>query len=406
MNQKKVCVVGLGYIGLPTATILANTGYYVHGVDIDESVINKLNAGEIHIIEPDLDILLKKVVDDGNFKAHLGPCNADVFMICVPTPFKKNKNNNYPAPDITYVLDAAKSISPFLKEGNLVILESTSPVGTTEQVKKIFESNGVDTNSIFISYCPERVLPGNILSELIMNNRIVGGLSPKSTIATSSFYKTFVKGDVVETDANTAEMCKLTENSYRDLNIAFANELSIICEKENLDVWKLIKLANLHPRVDILQPGAGVGGHCIAVDPWFIVDRNPEESRLIKLAREVNLDKTKWVIKKVKEKVSELNNELKRKPKIACLGLSFKPNIDDLRESPALEIAYELQKDGHNIFVVEPNILNHNDFELIEIEDALTTCDIFVVLVKHDQFLEFNNNDKFKNLHVLNFCGL
>ena len=406
MNQKKICVIGLGYIGLPTAAILANSGYYVHGVDIDKSVIDKLNTGEIHIIEPDLDVLVKKVVDDGNFKAHLEPCHADIFIICVPTPFKKNKNNNYPAPDITFVLEAAKSISPFLKEANLVILESTSPVGTTQEVEKVFKYNGVDTNSIFISYCPERVLPGNILKELIMNDRIVGGLSNKSTIATSSFYRTFVKGGVVETDANTAEMCKLTENSFRDLNIAFANELSIICDKENLDVWELIKLANLHPRVDILQPGAGVGGHCIAVDPWFIVDRNPEEARLIRLAREVNLDKTEWVIKMIKEKARELNNELKKEVKIACLGLSFKPNIDDLRESPAIEVAHKLQKDGLNIFVVEPNILNHDDLKLIELEEAITACDIFVFLVKHDQFINFYNDDRFKNLHVLNFCGL
>lgn len=406
MNHKKICVIGLGYIGLPTATILANAGYNIHGVDVDKKVINKLNIGETHIIEPKLDTMLKKVIKNGNFKAYLEPSSADVFIICVPTPFKKEAINNVPSPDISFVLNAAESISPFIKEGDLVILESTSPVGTTQEVEKIFKNNGVNTNSIFISYCPERVLPGNILEELIMNNRIVGGLTKESTSVSCSFYKTFVKGKVVETSANTAEMCKLTENSFRDLNIAFANELSMICKKENLDVWELINLANLHPRVNILQPGAGVGGHCIAVDPWFIVDRNPEDAKLIKLAREVNLNKTNWVVNKIKEKAKIIADSLNRKAKIACLGIAFKPNIDDLRESPAVEIATKLQNNGDSVYIVEPNIQNHETFELISMEKAIDECDILAILVKHDEFSELKNNDLYKDLCILNFCGV
>ena len=405
MNQKKICVIGLGYIGLPTATILANSGYDVHGVDIDQSVVNKLNMGEAHIVEPNLNKMLKKVVKSGNFKAYLEPNLADIFIICVPTPFKKDEINNCPSPDIAFVLDAAESISPFIKKGNLIILESTSPVGTTQKIENLLKNNGVDTDSIFISYCPERVLPGNILEELIMNNRIVGGLSVEASVVTSSFYKNFVKGEVVETSANTAEMCKLTENSFRDLNIAFANELSMICQKENLDVWELISLANLHPRVDILRPGVGVGGHCIAVDPWFIVDSNPNEAKLIKLAREVNLNKTSWVFNQIKDKADEIKRKRNKKAKIACLGLTFKPNIDDLRESPAIEIITKLHANDYETFAVEPNIQNHQTFKLISLEKAISDCDILAILVEHDEFKELKNNKAHKDLCILNFCG-
>lgn len=406
MNHKKICVIGLGYIGLPTATILANAGCNVHGVDVDIRVINKLNIGETHIVEPKLDTMLKKVIQNGKFKAHSEPSSADVFIICVPTPFKKEAINNFPSPDISFVLDAAESISSFIKEGDLVILESTSPVGTTKKIENVLKQNGVNTESIYISYCPERVLPGNILDELIMNNRIVGGLSKEATQATIAFYKNFVKGQVVETSANIAEMCKLTENSFRDLNIAFANELSMICEKENMDVWELIRLANLHPRVDILQPGAGVGGHCIAVDPWFIVDSNPDDAKLIKLAREVNISKTNWVINKIKEKADKIKNKINKKPKIACLGLSFKPNIDDLRESPAIEIISQLHADGYDAYAVEPNIKDHETFELITLEKALNDCDVLAILVNHNEFKNLEDRKTRKGLSVLNFCGV
>ena len=330
MNQHKtICIMGLGYIGLPTAALLANRGYKVHGVDIVQSTVDTINQGKIHIVEPGLAAFVSSATKSESLIADIKPTEADIFIIAVPTPFHEGH-----IPNIDYVIAATESIAPYVKEGNIVILESTSPVGTTEKVAEVLEATGVDIKKVFVAHCPERVLPGRIMIELVENDRIVGGITPEATKATVAFYKTFVEGKVLETDAKTAEMAKLTENSFRDTNIAFANELSILCDKFGIDVWELIALANRHPRVNILQPGAGVGGHCIAVDPWFIVSETPEQAQLIHTARLVNDGKPQWVLDKIIAKAERF-----KKPVIGCLGLAFKANIDDLRESPALNIA-------------------------------------------------------------------
>lgn len=378
-NFSTVCVIGLGYIGLPTASLLGTKGYNVTGVDVSQKVVDTINQGKIHIVEPDLDILVKSAVNSGNLKATLEPVKADIFIIAVPTPFKDNH-----VPDLSYVEQASRAIAPYIEPGNLVILESTSPVGTTEDyVASILKEYGHNTDTeVFVAHCPERVLPGRILVELVQNDRIVGGINEKSTKVAAAFYKEFVSGQVLETNARTAELSKLTENSFRDVNIAFANELSLICDKENIDVWSLIELANRHPRVNILQPGPGVGGHCIAVDPWFIIDRAPEEARLIKTARLVNDAKPDWVIKKIVEKAEKF-----KKPTIACLGLAFKADVDDLRESPSVEIVKKLQAlNIADVIVCEPNIHEHPKFELCSLDSAIKQADIIVVLVDHKQF--------------------
>jgi len=398
MNKsQRICISGLGYIGLPTAALLANCGYSVHGVDVVPHVVDTINRGEIHIIEPDLDAFVHAAVNSGQLKASLQPAEADVFMIAVPTPFRDDHS-----PDISYVLSAARSIGPFLKPGNLVILESTSPVGTTEKLRAELRANGFDTTGIYFAYCPERVLPGHVMKELIENDRIVGGLDQESTAVVAAFYQTFVKGAVLETNARTAEMCKLTENASRDAGIAFANELSMICDDLGIDVWELIRLANKHPRVNILRPGTGVGGHCIAVDPWFIVSQSPEKARMIRTAREVNNYKTHWVIEKIKNACLEFRLENGREPVLACLGLAFKPDIDDLRESPAVEVVEALIKDGIQCMVVEPNVESHPHFSLSILEDAIAKADIAVVLVAHTAFKEVS----FSNARKLDFVGL
>ncbi|MEK4176624.1 UDP-N-acetyl-D-mannosamine dehydrogenase [Aeribacillus sp. FSL K6-1305] len=388
--MKKVCVIGLGYIGLPTATVLAHNGFEVHGVDINEKAVELINNGQVHIYEPDLDIMVKKAVESGNLKASVVPEKADVFIIAVPTPFKENHK-----PDLTYVEQATRSISPYLEPGNIVILESTSPVGTTEKVAEwILEERAdlsIDENHekrIFVSHCPERVLPGKILKELIENDRIIGGINEESTKRTVEFYKNFVKGKILETNARTAELSKLTENAFRDVNIAFANELSMICDELNINVWELINLANHHPRVNILQPGPGVGGHCIAVDPWFIVDAAPETAKLIRTARIVNDSKPYFIIEKIKEATKNLQN-----PTIACLGLAFKANVDDLRESPAVKIVKELSAIyDQTIYVAEPHIeelpkdLLEFNVQLVKTEEAIEKADVVVLLVDHDYF--------------------
>ena len=292
-----------------------------------------------------------------------------------------------------------------MKAGDLVILESTSPVGTTEQMQAVLREARVQIDGVHMAYCPERVLPGKIMTELVENGRIVGGLTPAATQAVAEFYRSFVRGEVLETDAKTAEMCKLTENSFRDVNIAFANELSLICDKEDIDVWELIQFANRHPRVNILQPGAGVGGHCIAVDPWFIVARDEENARLIRTAREVNNYKTEWVIDKIKLAAANVNAKTGRKPKVACLGLAFKPNIDDLRESPALEVAYALAAQGHDVVAVEPNISSHDDFVLLDVGRAISNCEVITVLVKHREFLRSDVRERLMQAGALDFCG-
>jgi len=397
MVCKKVCVIGLGYIGLPTAALLANRNYVVHGVDVQEHVVNTINRGEIHIVEPELYTFVKLAVQSGNLRASLVPDYADVFIIAVPTPFHENH-----VPNIDYVISATKSIIKYIKPGNIIILESTSPVGTTYKMEQILKEGGVDVNSIYIAYCPERVLPGYIMKELIENDRIVGGNTAKASQLVKDFYTTFVSGEIMITDSRTAEMAKLVENSYRDVNIAFANELSILCDKFQINVWELIKLTNHHPRVKILQPSAGVGGHCIAVDPWFIVHAGGEDAKLIKQARLVNNGKTEWVFRKIKSLASDFENKNNRKPVIACMGLAFKPNIDDLRESPALDITTKLINENYSIIAVEPNISHHTKVKIVAIEEAIVKADIVVFLVAHEQFKNLSLVGKI----VFDICGI
>ena len=427
--DQRICVIGLGYIGLPTAALLANRGYKVHGVDVVQSTVDTINAGNIHIVEPDLDTFVRAAVESGRLKASLEPAEADVFIIAVPTPFHEGF-----VPNIDYVVSATKSIAPYVKEGDIVILESTSPVGTTDKVEEVLAHERPDLfeletdnltfkikhSKLHIAHCPERVLPGHIMRELVENDRIVGGTTPEATKAAADFYRTFVVGEVLETDAKTAEMAKLTENSFRDTNIAFANELSILCDKFNIDVWELIALANRHPRVNILQPGAGVGGHCIAVDPWFIVHAGGEDAKMIRTAREVNTYKTEWVIEKIKNTVMQLKIEnsklnITKDPIVALMGLSFKPDIDDLRESPALYITQRLTQELDNVIAVEPNIpldtphsklkINNSKFELKSLDDALATSDILVMLVAHKEFKALSTMNQ-QSLTMLDFCGV
>lgn len=394
-QNKKICVVGLGYIGLPTSAILATNGYRVFGIDINKNVVDTVNNGNIHIIEPELSGLVKSAVKKGNLSAHLDIQESEIYIICVPTPFKES--SKIPSPDTSFIEDAVDKIAPYIKDGDMIVLESTSPVGTTDMILSKLNRKDISNFKIDIAYCPERVLPGNIMRELISNSRVIGGVNQTSTRNVANFYKSFVKGKIIETDAKTAEMCKLTENSYRDVNIAFANELSIICDRSGVNVWELIEIANHHPRVDILKPGTGVGGHCIAVDPWFIASKDPENSKLIQSARKINDAKPNWVVNKIISKASE-----KKSKKIACLGLAFKPNIDDLRESPALKVVDSLINKGYEVSCVEPNIENHNVYNLINLDDALGGFDIIALLVSHDAFID---KLKSKNKEILDFSG-
>ena len=378
MTHRKICVLGLGYIGLPTASFLATKGYEVLGVDIAPGVAETINRAEIHIREPDLDILVKSAVQSGRLRAQAGPAPADVFIIAVPTPLREDKDA-----DLSAVRDAVAAIAPHVRPGNLVILESTSPIGTTEHlVAGGLRLAGVDMAEVHVAHCPERVLPGRILVELIQNDRIVGGVDEAATAAAAAFYREFVNGEVLETTAATAELAKLAENTYRDVNIALANELSMISDRFDVDVFELIGLANRHPRVDILRPGPGVGGHCIAVDPWFIVSQAREEARLIRTAREVNDRKPGWVLDKVRQKAARF-----RRPAIACLGLAFKADVDDLRESPALHIVRALREaDLGDLLIVEPNLRHSDEFDLLPLEAAVDRADIVLLLVDHRAF--------------------
>lgn len=400
-NFNTISVIGLGYIGLPTAAAFAEHGLNVIGVDVNKKAVEIINQGNIHIVEPDLDVVVKKCVNEGKLRATLTPESADAFLIAVPTPFK---GDDY-EPDLSYIEATSKAIAPVLKKGNLVILESTSPVGATEQMAEwlaearpdlTFPQQNGEQSDIRIAHCPERVLPGQVMRELIENDRIIGGMTQKCSDVATALYKVFVKGDCIVTNARTAEMCKLTENSFRDVNIAFANELSIICDKLNINVWELISLANRHPRVNILQPGCGVGGHCIAVDPWFIVNKTPDLAKLIHTARLVNDNKPEWVIGKVNEAVIEALQKTGKsinEIKIACLGLAFKPDIDDLRESPALKITEKLaEKYPNQILAVEPNMeelpakLLEQNISLVSLDNALNIADVLVILVDHREF--------------------
>ncbi|EPF69981.1 UDP-N-acetyl-D-mannosamine dehydrogenase [Acinetobacter rudis] len=402
MAIKKVSVSGLGYIGLPTATMFAHAGAEVIGLDVNQHAIDTINQGRIHIVEPGLEEIVKNVVASGHLKASKTAEKADAFLIAVPTPFK---GEDY-TPDLTYIEAAAKTIAPVLEKGNVVILESTSPVGATEQMVEWlselrpdlkFPQQEQDTNNdIFVAYCPERVLPGQVVRELVENDRTIGGLTPRCAEKAAEVYQIFVQGELVITNARTAEMTKLTENAFRDVNIAFANELSLICDRLNINVWELIGLANRHPRVDILRPGAGVGGHCIAVDPWFIVNKTPDLARMVRTAREVNDHKPEWVVEKIEQQVAALG-DLGRKPKVALLGLAFKPNIDDLRESPAVQIAQKLgENSAIELLLVEPNIhelpSKLSSGTLVSLENAIAQADVVAELVKHNEFTNLEIN--------------
>ena len=398
MKELKVAMVGLGYIGLPTAAVISSRGISVHGVDLNQSVVDTINQGRIHIVEPSLDGLVKHVVEKGLLKASVDVEPADVYLIAVPTPFKGEYE-----PDLKYVESATEMIIPNLKEGNLFIIESTSPVGTTDRMTNlIFQKRPELKGKIYIAYCPERVLPGKVIYELENNDRVIGGVDETSTQKAQDFYKNFVKGELHATNARTAEMCKLVENSSRDVSIAFANELSIICDKADINVWELIKLANKHPRVNILQPGTGVGGHCIAVDPWFIVSAFEKEATIIRNAREINTFKTAWVVEKIKNSILAFELENKVMPKVALMGLAFKANIDDLRESPAVLVAETLLHENiFDIILVEPNLDQHPKFDLVDYNLALDRSDIIVYLVAHKEFQGLVTNSL-----ELDFCGI
>lgn len=397
----KVNFIGLGYIGLPTAIIAARHGIEIAGTDINPDIVKATNQGHLHIVEPDMEEMLKEVVANGNFKAYTEPQLSDAYFIVVPTPFKGNHE-----PDITFVEAATRSVVPYLKEGDLFVIESTSPVGTTEKMHDLIISLRPELDGkIYMAYCPERVLPGNVAYELINNDRVIGGINPESTEKAKEFYSKFVKGALHSTDSRTAEMCKLTENASRDVQIAFANELSLVCAKAGINVWKLIELANKHPRVNILQPGCGVGGHCIAVDPYFITADFPEESKLIAQARETNNGKAEWCTGQILAQILKFEKENGRKPQVALMGLAFKPNIDDLRESPAMEIAQGVTDavQSRYLMVVEPNIKQHPRFTITDYKEAYQKADIVVFLVNHREFAALNYRTDVK---VLDFCGV
>lgn len=397
----KACFMGLGYIGLPTAIIAAKHGIQVHGVDINPKVVEKTNQGILHIIEPGMEELLQEVIANGKFHAATTPIESDAYFMVVPTPFKGDHQ-----PDVSYVEAATRAVLPLLKEGDLYVIESTSPVGTTEMMANlIFTERPELKDKIYIAYCPERVLPGNVIYELVHNDRVIGGINTESTEKAIEFYSQFVTGQLHRTNSKTAEMCKLTENSSRDVQIAFANELSFICDKAGINVWELINLANKHPRVNILWPGCGVGGHCIAVDPYFITSEFPMESRMIGTARQVNNYKAFWCAEKVQNEMLrfELNNG--RKPSVAMMGLAFKPDIDDLRESPAKHIVAKVMQSCNNadIMVVEPNVESHNVYKLTDYKEAFEKADIVVYLVAHTPFKSL---PKDSNKIILDFCGV
>lgn len=397
----KACFMGLGYIGLPTAIIAAKHGIEVLGVDINPQVVEMTNAGHLHIVEPGMEEMLQEVIRSGALHASTSPETSDAFFIVVPTPFKGDHQ-----PDISFVESATRMVIPFLKEGNLFVIESTSPVGTTEKMSAIiFEERPELKGKIHIAYCPERVLPGNVIYELIHNDRVIGGIDEASTKKAQDFYAKFVKGTLHPTNSRTAEMCKLTENSSRDSQIAFANELSMICDKAGINVWELINLANKHPRVNILQPGCGVGGHCIAVDPYFISSEFPTEAKMIAMARQVNNYKADWCAEKVQNAMLRFEILNKRKPIVAMMGLAFKPNIDDLRESPAKYIVNKVMQSCNNadILVVEPNIKEHKIFKLTDYKTAYEKADIVVFLTGHSQFKQL---EPVEGKIILDFCGI
>jgi len=413
--MKNICVFGLGYIGLPTAAMFAHHGANVIGVDVNQHAVDTINQGKIHIVEPGLETIVKQAVVNGKLKASFIPVHSDAYLIAVPTPFKGDNHE----PDLSYIKAVSKVLAPLLEKGDIVILESTSPVGATEKMVEWLAEERSDLTfpkyhepdneaDIFVAYCPERVLPGKVVEELISNDRIIGGMTKESTKKAQEVYRIFVEGDLLATNSRTAEMAKLTENASRDVSIAFANELSIISDKLDINVWELIELANHHPRVNILQPGAGVGGHCIAVDPWFIVNQNPDEAKIIRAAREINDSKPNWVIEKIMAEVNKLKKQGVEKPIVALLGLAFKPNIDDLRESPAVHIAREmLDVDSAEVLLVEPNIDKLPKIlefgTLISLSESIDKADIVAILVAHN---EFKKEDLKSNVSVIDAVGI
>lgn len=396
--MENICVFGLGYIGLPTAAMFAHHGATVVGVDVNQHAVDTINQGKIHIVEPGLEAIVKQAVDNGKLKASLTPSKSDAYLIAVPTPFKGDDHT----PDLSYIQAVSKALAPLLEKGDVIILESTSPVGATEQMVEWLAQSRPDLSfpkyaapedeaDIFVAYCPERVLPGKVVEELIVNDRVIGGMTKQATQKAKEVYQRFVTGELLETNSRTAEMAKLTENAFRDVNIAFANELSIISDKLDIDVWELIELANHHPRVNILQPGAGVGGHCIAVDPWFIVNQNPDEAKIIRAAREINDYKPEWVVGKINAEIDMLKSQGINRPTVALLGLAFKPDIDDLRESPAIEIAKQVsERDDIELLLVEPNIdelpNSLRKRNLLKIENLGKNVNATFILVNHKEF--------------------
>lgn len=401
--MKNICVIGLGYIGLPTASILATKGYDVLGVDIDRKIIDTINKGSVHFLEPDLEILVQAGVKSNKLKASLKPDRADVYIICVPTPFKENHD-----PDLSHVEKATSSILPYIGKGSLVILESTSPVGTTENiVAEILKESGLKIGKeLFIAYCPERVLPGHILKELVENDRVIGGIDKESALKAKELYSSFVNGRIYITNTKTAEMVKLVENSYRDVNIAFANEISMISEEMGIDIWELRELANKHPRVNILEPGPGVGGHCIAVDPWFIVSVAKKRAKIIKTAREVNEEKVEYVIDKIVESINKIKNKKRDEVVVGCMGLTYKPDIDDLRESPAVKIVKRLEKlNIAKLLLCDPNVKVNKYFNVADIDTVLEKSDILVILVSHREFYNIDR-EKLKEKILIDIKGV
>ena len=400
--MSKCCIIGLGYIGLPTASIIAKANHSVVGVDINPKIVENVNNGDIHFFEPGLEEIVRELVSLNKLSASLKPVSADIFIIAVPTPFKE-KNKGIPEPDIQYVLDAAEKISPYLEKGNLIIIESTCPVGTTEKFKlELKNLIKCDLEELHICYCPERVIPGNILKELVFNNRVIGGLKEEDSKLAKDFYKTFCKGEIKITEARTAELVKLTENTFRDVNIAFANELSIIADHFNVDVNELIHLSNQHPRVNILKPGCGVGGHCIAIDPWFLASALPNNTHLIQASRNVNIQKVFWVINKIKEKAKEFEHNHGRMPMIGILGLTFKPDVDDVRESPAKKIIDDLIFNKMNLLICEPNLKQLKNISLFDLDYVIENSDFLVFLVAHKEFKNLN----LKNKAYFDVCGV
>ena len=400
MNPASVCVLGLGYIGLPTAATIAAAGHRVLGVDVNPDVVATINAGGVHFEEPGLERLVQQVVATGALRAGSAPEPADVFLVCVPTPLREDSSGRIP--DTHHVADAVRAVASVLASSNLVVIESTCPVGTAEAMERELRDLGTPAGEILLASCPERVLPGRILEELRTNDRIIGGINEASSHAAVSFYRTFVSGAVIATDSRTAEMVKLVENSFRDVNIAFANEVSLLSDHTGVDPWEVIRLANLHPRVSILDPGPGVGGHCIAIDPWFLVAEDPDTARLIRTAREVNDAKTTWVTDQIRAEAEQLSRTIGRPARVACLGLTYKPDVDDLRESPALKVALALADAGIPVLACDPHLRSHPSLTLHDPNAAIEGADLVALLVAHREFRELNLDGK----RTLDYCGL